>query len=234
VSVTLLVSPAELAGETLRVEGDRYRHLFRARRLAAGSELLLVDGAGGARVAAVSAVDRRGAELRLGEARAAREPPRALTLLVAPPRPERTAWLVEKATELGVAAVRFVAPERAVGGVVARALRRLARVGGAAPEQCGGARLPLLSGPHRLDELPGLLAGARAVYLQPAASPALAAVGGQADAVLVGPEGGWTPQELAGFAAAEIPAAGLGERVLRVETAAVAAAALLLLAAPAG
>jgi 16S rRNA (uracil1498-N3)-methyltransferase len=230
-SVNLLVSPAELAADSVRIAGDRYRHLFRARRLPVGAELRLVDGEGRARAAVVATVDRHGAELQLGPVVPSPEPARDVTLLVAPPRPERAAWLVEKATELGVHAVRFVAAERAVRGVGVADLRRLGRVAASALEQCGGARLPALSGPHPLGEV-AQLAGGGVAYLDPASAQPLAAVAAEVTAVLVGPEGGWSPSELAGFAASGLRGATLGERVLRVETAAVVAAGLLLLAVP--
>jgi 16S rRNA (uracil1498-N3)-methyltransferase len=228
--VSLLVTPPELAADTLRLEGERYRHLFRARRLPVGAALRLVDGEGRARAASVVAVDRRGAELRLGAPAPPHDPARRVTLLVATPRPERAAWLVEKATELGVSAVRFVAAERAVRAVGERDLQRLRRVAAAALEQCGGARLPELSGTHDLDELPALLAGQAAASLDPGAAVTLAELAPAVSTLLVGPEGGWSAEELARFAAQGVPGARLGERVLRVETAAVAAAALLLLA----
>jgi 16S rRNA (uracil1498-N3)-methyltransferase len=101
-------------------------------------------------------------------------------------------------------------------------------VAAAALEQCGGARLPGLSGPHAIGEVAALLAGAPAAVLDPTAAEPLSARRSEVASVLVGPEGGWTPVELSTLAAAGARAARLGERVLRVETAAVAAAALLL------
>jgi 16S rRNA (uracil1498-N3)-methyltransferase len=225
----LLVTPAELAGERVVVEGEPYRHLFRARRLATDARLRLVDGEGRARWAEVAAIDRRHAELRLLGPAPAHDPARRVELFVAAPRPERAAWLVEKATELGVAAVRFVASERAVRGVDEKSLARLRRIAGAALEQCGGARLPALSGPHDLGELPRLLSiGVAAYLLDPGATAPLPAGGSEATAVLVGPEGGWSDDEAVALAAAGALRVRLGERVLRVETAAIAAAALLL------
>ncbi len=227
----LLVTPAELTGERVVVEGEPYRHLFRARRLARDERLRAVDGAGRARWAEVVALDRRHAELRLlGEA-PAHDPERRVELFVAAPRPERAAWLVEKATELGVFAVRFVASERAVRGVDGKSLERLRRVAGAALEQCGGARLPELSGPHSLDELSRWTATCTDRFLlDPRAAEALSKGGSSAAAVLIGPEGGWSDGEVDELAALGATAVSLGERVLRVETAAVAAASLLLLA----
>ncbi len=226
----LLVSPAELAGERVMVEGEPYRHLFRARRLATDARLRLVDGEGRARWAEVAAIDRRHAELRLLDPAPAHDPARRIELFVAAPRPERAAWLVEKATELGVAAVRFVASQRAVRGVDEKSLARLRRIAGAALEQCGGARLPVLSGPHDLGELPQLLDPRSAAYLlDPGTTAQLLAGGAGPAALLVGPEGGWSDGEAAALAAAGALRVRLGERVLRVETAAIAAAALLLI-----
>ncbi|HXT19180.1 MAG TPA: RsmE family RNA methyltransferase [Thermoanaerobaculia bacterium] len=224
------MTPAELAGELVVVEGDAYRHLFRARRLERHARLRLVDGEGRARWAEVAALDRKRAELRLLDGAPSNDPSRRVELFVAAPRPERAAWLVEKATELGVAAVRFVAAERAVRGVDGKALARLRRVAAAALEQCGGARLPLLSGPHAIAELPAQLAAGMSLFvLDPAARTSLPAYGDGAAAVLVGPEGGWTDAEIESLRAAGAVPVSLGERVLRVETAAVAAASLLLL-----
>ena len=223
----LLVTPEELAGERVVVEGEPYRHLFRARRLAADARLRLVDGEGRARWAEVAAIDRRHAELRLLGPAPANDPARRVELLVAAPRPERAAWLVEKATELGVVAVRFVASERAVRGVDEKSLARLRRIAASALEQCGGARLPELSGPHDLAELPRFAVTGAVYLLEPEASAPLPVGGDEAAAVLVGPEGGWTAGELAALGA-DATRVRLGDRVLRVETAAVAAAALLL------
>lgn len=228
-SVTLLVAPEQLAAAEAVVEGDAYRHLFRARRLAAGDRLRLVDGRGAARAAEVRAVDRRRAVLAVGEPVPGNDPARRVELLVASPRPERAAWLVEKASELGVAAVRFLASDRAVREVGHAALARLGRVAAAALEQAGGARLPELSGPHSLAELPGLVAGLSAWCLDPAAETPLPGEGALPAAALVGPEGGWSAADRAAISGAGVRPAHLGGRVLRVETAAVVAASRLLL-----
>jgi 16S rRNA (uracil1498-N3)-methyltransferase len=230
-AANLLVTPEELAGEVVAIDGEAYRHLFRARRLGRHSRLRLVDGSGQARWAEVVELDRRRATVRVLATAPSHDPARRVELLVATPRPERAAWLVEKATELGVAAVRFLASERAVRAVDAKLLGRLRRVAGAALEQCGGARLPALSGPHALDEVGPLLPAAALRYvLDPAAPTALAASGDQPAAVLIGPEGGWETAEIDLLRALGGRPVHLGERTLRVETAAVAAASRLLLA----
>lgn len=232
---TLLVDPSRFDSSELAVEGDAYRHLFRALRLAVGDELRVVDGGGRAREAVVSRVDRSQALLRLGDAAPSFEPTAELELLVAPPRRERAAWLVEKATEMGATAVRFVETERSPRAFGGSEIDRLRRVAAAAVEQCGRARLPEVTGTHAWRELADLLATAPARFVaDPAASASTPALADARGVLVVGPEGGWTAAERADLEALGCAAVGLGERVLRVETAAVAGAALLLLGASRG
>ncbi len=229
--ITLLVSPGEFEQETIQVGDERYRHLFRARRTAVGERLRVVDGAGRARWAEVTAVDRSAGHLRTGEPTTTNEPPLHLELFCAMPKPERASWLVEKVTEIGVSAIRFVASERAPRELGDSAVSRLRRVAASAVEQCHRARLPEISGVHDWPALremsePHLLKVALDATGS-AETPALGASVGSA-ALLVGPEGGWTPSELA-----ELDTQGwlryrLGARTLRTETAAIAGAVLIL------
>lgn len=227
--ITALIDAAGFAGPRTTLTGDAYRHLFRARRLAVGDRLRVVDGAGHARWAEVADVDRRSASLDLGGAAPPNEPAYQLDLLVAPVRPERASWLVEKATELGVAAVRFLATERTPRQFGDTTLERFDRVARAAVEQCHRAAVPAISGVHEWRELEGLLHGrADRFFLDPEAKAGARPVAsGLAGVVIVGPEGGFAPAEqktLARFATG----VGLGARILRTETAALVAATLVL------
>ncbi len=227
--ITVLVPPPLTPGGEKRLDGAPYRHLFRARRLATGERLRLVDGEGTAHWGLVEQVTARQAVLRIAEPAPSGEPAARVELLVAPPRAPRAAWLVEKATELGVAAVRFVATGRAPRRYGSATLSRLRRIAAAAVEQCHRARTPAVTGVHPWAELESLLAPLPARWLLDtgaAAPPPRLAPG--ATAVLVGPEGGWTGAERRRLAALDCRPAGLGERTLRVETAALAAATLLL------
>lgn len=132
---TLVVPPAALAGETFRLAGDAYHHLVRVKRLEVGDALRLTDGSGHARFAELASISKKDALARLGDEAPANEPALHVEIWTAPPKPERAAWLVEKATEVGVAAIRFLPTGRAARAFAAPQLERLTRVAVAAVEQ---------------------------------------------------------------------------------------------------
>lgn len=228
--ITLLVTPEEFDREEIQVEGERYRHLFRARRVAAGERLRLTDGAGRARWAEVTSVDRSAGTVAAAEPAPTNEPPLYLELFCATPKPEPAAWLVEKATEVGASAIRFVQSERAPRELTSSAVARLSRVAAAAVEQCHRARTPEVTGAHSWSELPGLLGGSELRYVLDPRGPLGIPLDGSPSrvALAVGPEGGWSADELAALERAGCQPLRLGARVLRIETAAVVGAALLL------
>jgi 16S rRNA (uracil1498-N3)-methyltransferase len=191
-----------------------------------------VDGRGGARWADVARIDHSAAALTLGEPAPANEPALRLDLLVPTFRPERASWMVEKVTELGVRAIRFLHTERAPRHFGEGTLDRLRRVAAAALEQCHGARLPEISGPHDWRELPAITQDAEARWvLDPEAEAGEWGSPPAAGALLIGPEGGWSPGEQGELWASGWLPVGLGPRVLRVETAAVVGSAAVLLRA---
>jgi 16S rRNA (uracil1498-N3)-methyltransferase len=195
----------------------------------------VVDGRGKARWGKVARVDRTSAAVTLGEVAPSHEPAFRLDLLVPTCRLERASWLVEKATELGISGVHFLNTARAPRDLGEGSLGRLRRVAVAALEQCHGSRLPEITGPHPWRALAGLTvtAGPRRWYLDTeAAGAGWGEAGGESGALLVGPEGGWDPDERRDLLAAHWRPVHLGERVLRLETAALAGAALLLLPGP--
>ena len=232
--ITLLVDPAVFDLPAVKVEGDSYRHLFRARRVEAGEALRVVDGRGRARWGTVARVDRTSATVALGEPAPAAEPAFRLELLVPACRLERASWLVEKSTEMGIWGVRFLNTVRAPRELGEGSLDRLRRVAAAALEQCHGSRLPEVTGPHAWRELARLAAGPNRWFLDTEVTGVgWGEVAGDAGALLVGPEGGWDPGERRDLLASGWRPVHLGERVLRLETAALAGAAVLLLPGPA-
>ena len=235
--ITCLIRPEDLDGEEVRITGDSYRHLFRARRLAGGARLRLTDGGGRARWGEVAAIGSRSAQILLGEAAPRHEAGRIVKLLVAVPRLQRASWLVEKATELGAAEIRFLRTERTSHPLSEGKLKRLRRVAAAALEQCHGSTLPRVTGPHELSEAPALLEGCGSRRYLDLPGAGIATGDGpraSATALLVGPEGGWSEAERTALEGWLCGAWSLGERVLRIETAAVVALGLLLHAAASG
>ncbi|MEZ5459133.1 MAG: 16S rRNA (uracil(1498)-N(3))-methyltransferase [Steroidobacteraceae bacterium] len=213
-------------------------HVVRVLRMGPGQTITLFDGRGGEHRATLTRAARGGVRAQLGaHDPVERESPLAVTLLQAVSRAEKMDWVLQKATELGVAAIRPVLAERSVMRLDAdRAGRRQAHWLGvlrSACEQCGRNRVPALLPPAPLaascEQFRATDAAAPALLLDPRAQASLArAVGGaRSAALLVGPEGGWSERELAIAQAHGFTTARFGPRVLRTETAAIAALAAL-------
>ncbi len=220
----------ELDSGEVTVEGEAYRHLFRARRVPVGAAVRVVDGRGHARWGEVARVDRSSARVALGEPAPSNEPSFRLELLVPTFRPERASWLVEKATEIGVSAIRFLNSERAPRTFGDGTIERMLRVAVAAVEQCHRSLVPEITGPHSWDEIGRLTAGAESRwFLDPQGTLGGWGPPGGSGALLIGPEGGWAPEEREQVLAKGWLPVGLGPRILRIETAGLVGAAMLLL-----
>jgi 16S rRNA (uracil1498-N3)-methyltransferase len=213
-------------------------HVARVLRLRAGASVVLFDGTGGEYAAELATTGRDGVRATLGAWRAIEcESPLRVTLLQALARGEKMDLVVQKATELGVARIVPVAAERSVvqldGGRAERRVEHWRAVAISACEQCGRNRLPELEAASPLAEALRRLdadnAAAARLWLEPGAERSLvAAAAGQRELVLlVGPEGGFSPAEGDLAQRAGFRAASLGPRVLRTETAALAALAAL-------
>jgi 16S rRNA (uracil1498-N3)-methyltransferase len=235
-SARRLFVPAErLAGEQVTLTGPEHRHVARVLRARAGETLTLFDGAGLEVEAQVVRVDRAEAELRLGARRVVAGPAVAITLLSAVPRGPRMDFLVQKTAELGVARIVPVLTERSVARPDAEAGRRARwqKIAQEAARQCGRADVPAVDAPVSLAEalaLPGLPDRRLALFEGEKARSLGAALAGAVPAptaLLVGPEGGFAAPEVAAAAAAGFEPVGLGDRILRVETAAIVAVALV-------
>ncbi|MDA8018055.1 MAG: 16S rRNA (uracil(1498)-N(3))-methyltransferase [Thermoanaerobaculia bacterium] len=231
--ITHLTDPEAFGSETLVIEGDAYRHLFRSRRVRNGAELRVVDGLGNARRGVVSSVSKTTAKVSLGRPIPSGEPTVQLELVVGALRPERADFLVEKATELGAVAIRFLRTERTPRRYGASRVGRWSRVAASAVEQCHRSRLPDVT-VHAEGEVVEILEGitrsrGRSFVLAPGGDGVLTSGAADPIAVLVGPEGGFSADEMARLRDLGAVSVDLGERVLRVETAALAAASKLLL-----
>ncbi|GAP37522.1 16S rRNA (uracil(1498)-N(3))-methyltransferase [Piscinibacter sakaiensis] len=219
------------AGLSLALPPGPSRHL-QVLRLQPGSALRLFDGRGGEWSAQVTRMGRQVVEVEVGEhLPVERELAAEVTLAVGMPANERMDTLVEKAVELGVAAIQPLVCERSVLRLAGeRAERKAAHwqaVAVAASEQCGRNRVAAVAPIRPLaDWLRGLPPphGAHRAVLslreaRPWAAAAAAAPTGARWCVLSGPEGGLTPAEEEAAAACGFAAVSLGPRVLRADTA---------------
>lgn len=246
----LFVDTPLTAGAELPLPPGAARHA-QVRRVQPGDTLRLFDGGGADWPAAVLAMGRSEVRVRVGEPQpVASELPRTVTLAMGMPANERMDTLVEKATELGVAAIQPLMTQRSVlrlGGERAqRKQQHWQAIAVAACEQCGRARVPVVAPVRELaDWLPQAEAGPASargdaaaqplrlvLSLQPDAAPlpALPWAGAGSVCTLSGPEGGLTPEEEQAARAAGFRPVALGPRVLRADTAPLAVLAWLGLA----
>ena len=224
-------------GDRAVLAGDEARHLARVLRAKVGDAVSLFDGTGREWPARVAMLGRDRVELVAGEPgvdAAAHGIP--VTLAVALPKGDRQKWMVEKLTELGVTRLVPLETRRGVAEATASAQARLERVVIEACKQCGRNTLLEIAAGRPLDRLlADIPVDACVVIADPNGRPLDAATPTPAAAAviaLVGPEGGFTAEELAAAEHAGAVRVSLGPHILRVETAAIALAARLIASPP--
>jgi 16S rRNA (uracil1498-N3)-methyltransferase len=221
-------------GTRVRLQGSAASHVTRVLRLRLGEALTLFNGAGGEYAARIDQAHGGEVTLAVGEQQMIeRESPLPLTLVQGISRGERMDLVVQKATELGVGRIVPVLTERSVVRLDAhqadRKLIHWRAIVVSACEQSGRNRLPEVLPPAGLREFlrSGAATGTR-LLLSPLAPRRLAEVKPDGGAtVLIGPEGGLSEEEQQAAVQAGFEAVRMGPRVLRTETAALAALALL-------
>ena len=230
--------PGAAPDTVARVDAAASHHLVTVLRLREGDRLEAFDGAGARFDARLERADPHAAQVAIGARRSSpAEPALALTLVQGLPSADKMDWVIEKAVELGVDAI---VPVQARHSLVRldgeRAARRLAhwqRLAVAACTQCGRDRLPTIAPVQPWPAACAAVARDRpALLLDPLADVRLAALAPQvrraaAATVCIGPEAGWSDDERASARAAGMTAVSLGARVLRTETAGLAAIAVL-------
>ena len=227
-------------GSTVEVTGDEAHHAVAVRRLRVGETVVVTDGRGRSVTGAVAATGKRVLAVTVTAMVDEPAPEPALTVVQAIPKGDRGELAVEVLTEVGVATVVPWAAARSVAVWKGeRAEKALARWRSTAREAAKQARrswfpevAPLATTPAVVDIVAG---AALAVVLHEDATVSLSALPVPASGsvvVVVGPEGGLTDDEVAGFQAAGAHAVRLGDEVLRTSTAGVAAVAALLSRTP--
>ena len=208
----------------LTLEGSQANYLGTVLRLTAGAHLKLFDDRTGEWIGEISEAGRKRVTVRITRHVKAREAVPDLWLLFAPIKRGRIDWLVEKATELGVGRLMPVLTQRTV--VDRLNLERLRAHCIEAAEQCERTALPELSPPERLDALLRAWPADRALLFadEMGGEPLTDAAPAAPCALLIGPEGGFTEDERRAIRSlAQTRAVSLGPRILRADTAGLAA-----------
>jgi 16S rRNA (uracil1498-N3)-methyltransferase len=223
----LFVAQELSAGVSVAVDGN---YLAAVLRLGPGDRVKLFDDETGEWLAKIVEAGKKRVTLLVGEKLRERESVPDLWLLFAPVKRGRIDWLVEKATELGVARLVPVTTRRTI--VERLNLERLRAHAIEAAEQCERTALPELAPAEKLEKLLAAWPADRALYFaDEAGGEAFAPAPGPA-AILIGPEGGFTDEERAAIRALqEARPVSLGPRILRADTAALAAISLWMAAA---
>jgi 16S rRNA (uracil1498-N3)-methyltransferase len=244
--IRLFVSRPLGAGLTVTATADQHRYLTGVMRLGVGDEVRLFNGADGEWQAALSTVGKRDSVLTVSEQTRPQAATPDLELVLALIKRTPLEWVMEKATELGVRRIRLVTTRRTNSDHTN--VSRLHAIATEAAEQCGRLDVPEILAPERLDKVldtwpadrpltfcdetlaeGGLAPSDPAQALSPSGHrlDGGAAAGPVSGAVLIGPEGGFDPAETARLRThPAVTAMSLGPRILRAETAAVAALAL--------
>jgi 16S rRNA (uracil1498-N3)-methyltransferase len=214
-------------GQTITLDGAPANYLANVLRLQAGGQVKLFDDRTGEWLGELAEVGRKRISLTLVQRLREREAVPDLWLLFAPIKRGRIDWLVEKATELGVARLAPVTTQRTV--VDRLNLERLRAHSIEAAEQCERTALPELAAPATLEKALAGWPAERTLYFadEGGGAPLADAVEPGPSAILIGPEGGFTEAERA--AIRTVPQArpvSLGPRILRADTAAIAAISL--------
>ena len=230
-SLRLFVESPLSAGLEFALPEDAARHV-QVRRLQPGDDLRLFDGAGGEWQAQVTRMGKRDVDVRVGEHEATdRELPFDLEIALGMPTNERMDALIEKATELGVAAIQPLQTERSVlrldGERAAKRVAHWQAVAVGASEQSGRTRVPVVAPVTSLSAWlaaqpdPAVHAGrfVMSTGTAPALAKALAPARGGRWLALSGPEGGLTADEEAVAAARGFTRISLGGLILRADTA---------------
>jgi 16S rRNA (uracil1498-N3)-methyltransferase len=216
-----------ITSDRISLGGPEAHHLIHVMRVKCGSQITLFDGSGAEFNATVENLGRNALELNvLAREEIDRELPLKITLGVALPKGDRQKWLIEKAVELGVTEIVPLKTERAVAQPVEQALNRLERAVIEASKQCGRNRLMTIEKPQSWEDFVEysdsescrMLAHPQGFHrgyhspecINPPKSLLLA----------IGPEGGFSPNEITMAISADWHTIDLGSRILRIETAA--------------
>lgn len=215
--------------DTARLEGDEARHLARVMRAKTGDTVELFDGQGTSWTATVQAIQRNHVSLRLDQKQSetiSNKP--NITLAVALPKGDRQKWLIEKITELGTDSLVPLTTTRSVAEPTTAAISRLQRGVIESCKQSGRNRLLEITQPQSLHNLLTTSSASLRILACPGGEPMQSILLKPIDNILIaiGPEGGFTDEEIKTANASGFAQMSLCQNILRIETAAIAAAVI--------
>ena len=223
------------SGDSLIINGPDAQHIRRALRMQPGEHLTVCDGQGTDYACQIAAFEGEGVRLSvLSQAPSCTEPSLAVTLYQGLPKGDKMDWIIQKAVELGVTAVVPVATRRSVARLEGKADKkqeRWQRIAAEAAGQCGRGMLPSVERPLSWSQALSRLSGEPAlVFYEGGGRPLreLVTPSTRRLSVFVGPEGGFDPEEIDAIRRQGGGVATLGPRILRCETAPLAALTLLM------
>lgn len=219
-------------GDTVLIDGQDAVHLQRSLRLRIGDTVLLCDGRSTEYNTVITAFPHTGVQLEVIDVqRSQAEPTLKLTLYQGLPKGDKLEWIIQKAVELGTTAIVPVEMTRSIAKIGDKAdkkHKRLQTIADEAASQSGRGILPTVAPPVRFrDILPQLQAAPTIVCYEGGGAPFADLIAPDQTALnlVIGPEGGIAPEEIDALLAAGAVTATLGKRILRCETAPVAAIA---------
>ena len=222
--------------ETVSVElsGTEHQHMTKVMRLSVGDEVILFDGHGKEFAATIDRIGRQSTSLTITDTKDIdRELPFELDLGVALPKGDRQQMLVEKAVELGVTSVTPLITQRGVAQPGAKAMQRIVRWIVGASKQSRRNRLMQVKSPQSIEQFfaVGSSLPTKRLIAHPDGQASLSEITGDLQAgdcriqIAIGPEGGFTEDEVELAQRNDAIPVQLGPRILRIETAAIASAA---------
>lgn len=232
------IAPDQIVDDRLHLTGGDAHHAAKVLRLGPGDTLTALDGSGWAFQAVIESVTPGEVTARVTARETAPEPPVPITLYQALPKADKLELVIQKGTELGMARLVPVAAHRSVVQIKADKADskrgRWQKIAQEAAEQSERGRVPTIEAPVAVKDVQ-LAEGELGLVLServegPSFPRALPATAPAAIAVFVGPEGGWTPEELAQLTGKGVVEVSLGKRILRTETAGLAALAMVMAA----
>lgn len=234
---TRFFSEQPINAETVQLAGQEHHHLAKVMRLREGECITLFDGSGDEYTARIDRIARNSVDCAILEKHSVdRELPFALTLVVALPKGDRQQWLIEKAVELGACEVIPLTTKRGVAQPQEKSLSRLQRWVISASKQCRRNRLMKISSPIAVDSLNQIQTADDHFRFMAHPSPDASKLSNllhtlntrRSITVIVGPEGGFTDDEVQLARDQNTEIVSLGDRILRIETAAIAIASAIV------